>query len=352
MIDTSLQGRSRRGDIVFFFALGLACYVAWLLRDVLVLLYVSALFAVILSPVVQSVSRVQLGKWRPFRGIAVLVLPLATIGLLVAFGFVALPPVIHDLQEFSKEVPSRTLAVLARLRQLPFADRIHPNDVIARVQDFLSSAATQALISIKDWAGKLFSVVMGVILTMYFILEGDHAYHWFLSFFPTESRERLDLTLQRAEVRMGKWLLGQGSLMLILGSSSTIVYLVLGVRYAYALGALAGMLNVIPIIGATVSVILALFVASVDSWGRVLGVAVFFAIYLQVENSFLVPRIMKSRVGLPGLAILVALLVGSAMAGVVGAMVAVPTAVLVAELVNEYLVNKGPLRGTVSSAQG
>jgi predicted PurR-regulated permease PerM len=59
-----------------------------------------------------------------------------------------------------------------------------------------------------------------------------------------------------------------------------------------------------------------------------------------VESSFLTPRIMKSRVGLPGLAILVALLIGSAMAGIVGAMVSVPTAVLVAELVDEYLVNK------------
>jgi predicted PurR-regulated permease PerM len=91
-----------------------------------------------------------------------------------------------------------------------------------------------------------------------------------------------------------------------------------------------------------VCIALTLLVAAIDSWGRVIGVAIFYAIYLQVENSFLVPRIMKSRVGLPGLAILVALLIGSAVAGVVGALVSVPTAVLVAELVNEYLVNKNP----------
>jgi predicted PurR-regulated permease PerM len=142
---------------------------------------------------------------------------------------------------------------------------------------------------------------------------------------------------------MGKWLLGQGSLMLVLGLTSTIVYLSLHVRYAYALGALTGLLNVIPIIGAAVCIALTLLVAAIDSWGRVIGVAIFYAIYLQVENSFLVPRIMKSRVGLPGLAILVALLIGSAVAGVVGALVSVPTAVLVAELVNEYLVNKSPV---------
>jgi predicted PurR-regulated permease PerM len=139
---------------------------------------------------------------------------------------------------------------------------------------------------------------------------------------------------------MGKWLLGQGSLMLILGVVSTIVYLSLNVRYAYALGVMTGLLNIIPVLGAAICIALALLVAAIDSWGRVLGIAIFYVIYLQVENSFLTPRIMKSRVGLPGLAILVALIIGSALEGVLGAMVSVPTAVLVAVLLDEYLVRK------------
>jgi predicted PurR-regulated permease PerM len=100
------------------------------------------------------------------------------------------------------------------------------------------------------------------------------------------------------------------------------------------------LLNIIPVIGAAVCVALALLVAAIDSWGRVLGVAIFYLIYLQVENSYLVPRIMKNSVGLPGLAIIVALLLGFALEGVPGAMVAVPTAVLVSVLVDEYFVHK------------
>jgi predicted PurR-regulated permease PerM len=194
--------------------------------------------------------------------------------------------------------------------------------------------------SIKGWAGKLLDVFMGIILTVYFILEGDHAYLWFLSFFPLERRGRLDTALQRAEIRIGKWLLGQGTLMLILGVTSTIVYLSLHVRYAYALGVLTGLLNIIPVLGAAISVVLALLVASINSWGSVLGVAIFYVVYLQVENSYLTPRIMKNSVDLPGLAILVALLIGTALEGALGAMVAVPTAVLVAVLVDEYLIHK------------
>ena len=139
---------------------------------------------------------------------------------------------------------------------------------------------------------------------------------------------------------MQKWLLGQASLMLILGAASTIVYLSLGVRYAYALGVLTGLLNIIPVLGAAVSIVLALLVAVIDSWGRVLGVAIFFFVYLQVENSWLIPRIMKRRVNLPALAIFVALLLGAAFEGILGAMVAIPTAVLVSVLLDEYLVRK------------
>jgi predicted PurR-regulated permease PerM len=94
------------------------------------------------------------------------------------------------------------------------------------------------------------------------------------------------------------------------------------------------------VLGAAVCIVLALLAAVVDSWGRVLGVSIFYVTYLWLENSFLTPRIMRSSVDLPGLAIIVALLLGAEWAGVVGALVAVPTAVLVAELVDEYLVSK------------
>jgi predicted PurR-regulated permease PerM len=340
MTEFSGRPRSLRSDIVFAFTLALACALAWLVRDVLMLLYVSALFAVILTPVVRSTSSLRIGRWQPFKGSAILFLLLAVAAVLTAFGFLALPPVIRDLHEFGREMPARLPDILEKLKKIPFADHLNTYEISLRVQDFASQAATYLLLSIRDWAGNLFDIVMGLILTVYFILEGDQAYRWFLSFFSPKNRDRLDKTLRRAEIRMGKWLLGQGSLMLILGLTSTIVYLSLGVRYAYALGFLTGLLNIIPVLGAAVCVALALLVAAIDSWGRVLGIAVFYLVYLQVENSYLVPRIMRNRVGLPGLAILVALLLGFALEGVPGAMVSVPTAVLVAVLVDEYFVHK------------
>jgi len=332
-----------RSNILFTFALALALYAAYLVRDVILLVYVSALFAVVLMPVVHGIMRLRIGKWQPGMGSAVLILFLAVGGAIAVFVMFALPPVIRDMREFAAELPTRGPQLLSRIHKLPLAQRVNVADLNSKLQDFASNFATYLFYSVKNWASTLFKVITGVVLTVYFILEGDSAYHWMLSFFPVDKRQRLDQALLRADVRMGRWLLGQGSLMLILGVSSTITFELLHVRYAYALGVLAGLFNIIPIAGALVSISLALLVAAIDSWGRVLGVAIFYAIYQQVENSFLTPRIMRSSVDLPGLAVMISLLLGAEFAGIIGAMVAVPTAVLVAVLLNEYLVKNEPI---------
>src|ERR1700677_18734 len=134
--------RTLRSDIVFAFALVLACALAWLVRDVLMLLYVSALFAAVLTPVVRSTGRLRIGRWRPFKGYAVLFLLLAMAGALTAFGFLALPPVIRDLHEFANEMPVRLPGLLDKLRHVPFADHLNTTEINARFEDFVSNAAT------------------------------------------------------------------------------------------------------------------------------------------------------------------------------------------------------------------
>ncbi len=341
MNEAAQAKQSVRGSIVFFFIAAWAFYVLWLIRGVLVLIYVSALFAVVLSPIVRATSRIRIGRWKPFHGsTAILILLLGVAGAFAAFGFFALPPVINDLQSLAGELPNRLPGILNEIKAIPYADRLDAGDVISWIQRGLSGGAAYLLVSFKTWAGALVEVLAGFVLTLYFILEGDSAYRWFLSFLSAAPRQRLDHTLRRAAARMEKWLLGQLSLMLILGTVSTVVYLALGVRYAYVLGVVTGLLNVIPVLGVAVSLVLAVLVAAIDSWGRVLGVLIFFLLYLQIENSWLVPRIMRSRVDLPALAIFVGLLLGSALGGIAGAMVAIPTAVLVSVLLDEYLVKK------------
>jgi len=126
--------------------------------------------------------------------------------------------------------------------------------------------------------------------------------------------------------------------MLILGVVSGIVFASLHVRYFFLLAVLMGLFNIIPVAGGVFTIMLAAGVAALDSWTKMAGVFIFYAIYVQIENGYLTPRIMKTSVNLMGLSVLIALMAGLALVGVVGALVAVPTAALVAVLMDEYMV--------------
>ncbi|HVG26406.1 MAG TPA: AI-2E family transporter [Acidobacteriaceae bacterium] len=334
------QRRAVRGHILFFFAMVLAGAVVWRLRSVLEVVYVSALFAVVLTPVVERVMRLRIGRWQPSRTVSVLALVLAVFAGLAVFLVVGLPPVLHDVQHFASDLPKRVPEVVARIKHLPMADRMGVDSLTNKAEGLVATTASYVVASAPKWISRMLDVVTAGILCVYFMLEGEFAYYYFLSFFPIESRDRLARTLLAAEGRMSKWLLGQASLMLILGVSSTIVFGFLHVRYFFLLGVLMGLFNLIPVIGGVITILLAAGVAALDSVSKMAGVFIFYGIYIQIENAYLTPRIMRSSVNLMGLSVLIALLAGSALAGVVGALVAVPTAALVAVLMDEYLVQK------------
>lgn len=332
------QAKAVRRNIVFTVGLLILLYVAYVLRNELTLIYVSALVAVVLTPLSRAIMRVRIGRWRAGVGASVVVLVLMIVALAAIFFVYSIPPVIHDLSDLAVDLPHRIAAILNSAKQLPFMSHLDVNRLDGQLQNSATWVISYLLESAKDWARIIYAVLSGIVLTIYFMIDGSHVYGWAMRLVPVERRSRLERTLIRAEARMGRWLLGQGMLMLILGTLSTIVFLCLHVRYPYALGVLMGVFNIIPIVGALVSVTLAVLVAALDSWGRVLGVLIFYLIYQQLETSLLTPRIMKSSVNLSGITVLIALILGSALDGIAGAAVAVPTAVLLAVLFEEYVL--------------
>lgn len=339
--------RNVRGDILFTFAIAIGLYLSWLVRDVLVLLYVSALFAVVLMPVVRGVRRLRIRNWQPSHGVAIALIMVALIGGIAGFLILTLPPLVRDVTAFVQRMPGRSPAFLARLEQLPMLRHVNFAAVEAKLKQDTAQHVGAFLSSISNWAAKFFEIITGIVLTIYFLAEGEHVYGWGLSLVPASRRERLDETLQRAATRMGRWLLGQLALMLILGVCSGIVFGAFHIRYAFALAVLMGAFNIVPVVGALVSTSIAMLVAVSDSWEKVLAILIFELIYLQIENAFLIPRIMKTSVDLAGTAVFIALLLGVSLAGVAGALVAVPSAVLIAVLIDEYIIQPGKVSGQI-----
>lgn len=314
---------------------------AWRLREVLTLIYVSALFAVVLTPVVNNIMDLRLRGARHISRPVAIVLLLSCVFLVFALFFlVALPPLIRNFHQFANDLPARIASIVARVKRIPLADKMGIAAIAQRSEDALSATAEYLFASFPMWMERVFNLLTGLVLCIYFMLEGEHAYRWLLSLFPLERRRRLDATLQRAELRMSKWLFGQALLMLILGLTSTLVFGLLHVRYFFLLGVLMGLMNIVPIAGGVVTILLVALVAALDSWTKMAAVFLFYAIYVNVENAYLTPRIMRQSVNLMGLTVLIALIVGTELAGVVGALVAVPTAALIAVFMDEYLVQK------------
>jgi predicted PurR-regulated permease PerM len=331
-----------RGYITYGFVVAVALGVAWEVRDVLLLIYVSGLLSIVLMPPVRGIMRLKFGKWQPDRTSAILILLGCLAIICGVLFFFALPPLLKDTESFATGFPKHLSELEDKSRALPIMRHLNVNMINERIGAAAGSTATWVISSAEIWAHAAFSLIMGVILTLYFMIEGERVYMWLLSLVPAAHRARLLGTLLRAQVKMDKWLLGQGLLMLIMMVVSMIVYESLHLRYAFALAVLMGLFNIVPVVGAIVTVTLSLLVAAVDSWGKVAGVAIFYAIYVQIENGYLTPRIMMSRLDISGVAVLVALLIGAKLAGIVGAIVAVPTAVLVTVLAEEYLMRVPP----------
>jgi predicted PurR-regulated permease PerM len=332
------MAENHRSDILFATTVAILLAIAWHIRDVLLLIYVAALFAMIVGPAISFLQGVRIGRWHPTRAIAIL-----TILLGVALFFTLLlvflaPPIIRDLQSFSADLPKRTQAFYDRVRHLPFGQHLDPQSL----QQYATSAVGGVFGLFAGIAGGVFGFISWIVLTVYFILDGERAFLWVLSFFPVLQQERMRKTLQRAEGRVSKWLLGQGILMFLLGASSAIAFQLMHVRYSLALGVFAGLANIVPIVGPIAAALLATSVAAIDSWGKAGGVILFYICYQQVENAFLTPKIMKSTVDLPALAVIIALAIGGKLVGIVGAFVAVPTAALIGVILDEYLVQRAP----------
>ena len=291
-------------------------------------------------PAVTRITQLNLRGYHPSRAVAIILLIAGVAGVLALFFTTGLPPVLNDLRSFSDELPQRIPDIAAKIKRIPFANRFGVEAIAQRAVGALDATASYLFTNLPLWLSHLVDILTAAFLCIYFMLEGENAYRFFLSLFPSTQRIRLNATLKKAERKVSKWLVGQGTLMLILGVSSIIVFGLLHVRYFVLLGFLMGLFNIIPIAGGAITITIAALVAALDSWTKMASVILFYVIYVNIENAILTPRIMRSSVNLMGLTVLVALLLGTALAGVVGALVSVPTAALITVLLEEYAVRK------------
>jgi len=174
-------------------------------------------------------------------------------------------------------------------------------------------------------------------LTFFMLLEGPAWMERFYGLLPSESQPRWRAVGHGIYRQVGGYVTGNLAISLIAGSLATFVLLPLGVPFAVALGLLVALLDLIPLVGATIAAVIVVAVAFLHSPLAGIVMAVFFILYQQFENHVLQPIVYNRTVALSPLVILISVLIGAELAGVLGALAAIPVAGAIQVLILDYL---------------
>jgi len=329
-------------------------WAAFLVRDVLLLIYISGLLAIGFSPTVRMIERqkiLPIGTKRFPRWLAILVLYLMIIGTIVGVGFLVVPPLVRQARQLWSEIPKMLDHGREFLISAGILDhQITLQEVVQQVPVGGSTDAVGTVLSaVAGVGGGVFGFVTILILTFYLLVEADELRESLLRLFPSHRRATVAAVSRDITIKVSAWLGGQLLLGGIIGVTSAIGLWLMGVPFFYVLALISGVGEMIPIVGPVLAAIPAVAVAATVSFKTALFVIVFFILQQQFENHVLVPKIMSRQVGVSAVTVIVALLIGGNLLGILGAILAVPTAAILQVIFIEMTTPNQPQAGARAS---
>jgi predicted PurR-regulated permease PerM len=302
-------------------------YLVWQVQEVIFLLILAILLATAIEPLVKQLRR------GPFtRGSGVLAVYTLIIVMIGLPAYVFVPSVVSQAASFMTSLPDR----LEQLR--PFVASVRPALIATLVGGMLDNAVNavqapqqpaqdQIVQAGTTAAHTLFSFVTVFVLAFYWLVERASIKRVVLRTVPVRFARDVNTVWMEVEDKLGGWVRGQIILMLAIGAMATFGYILLGLPNPALLGVVAGLCEIVPMIGPFLAFAPAVLVAlaTVDVT-RALLVVLYALVIQQIESNVLVPRIMGSTVGISPLTVMLGILIGGATAGLPGAFLAVPIA--------------------------
>ncbi len=281
------------------------------------------------------------------RPAGVIILYLLGIALLLTVGLLALPVLLEQVSEISRELPllytdirltllqssSRILILLgtqlpAEFMQLPAV--LPADSLVAQGVSSLNLAA--------GLARSVFVITAILLLCFYWTLESERYFRGISLWVPMARREQFREYITEVENHIGRFILGQGVLCLAVGAMSFTAYQLIGLPYAFSLAIVAGLLEAVPILGPILGTIPALLVAFTHNPEQVIWVLAAALVIQGLENYLLVPQVMKRSIGVNPLLVILTIAAFSSLFGFAGAIVSIPIAAIIQLTINRYVV--------------
>jgi predicted PurR-regulated permease PerM len=313
------------------------------IRDLVVWLLVALFLAMALNPAVEWVQARGVKR----RGLAVAAVFTAALLVVVGIGATFVPTLVREVNDFANAVPGYVEDLTKGRGKLGFLERDY--HIVEKIRDAISNGGVASVLGLTGTAlsvtKSIFNAIIAAItitfLTLFMLLEGPSWTDRFYALLPERSRprwRRIGLDIYRA---VGGYVTGNLAISVIAGAAAAITLLILGVPYAVALGLVVGIFDLIPLAGATIAAVIVSTVGFLHSTTDGIILVVYFVIYQQIENQIIQPVVYGRTVRLSPLAVLVAVLAGAQLAGIVGALGAIPIAAAIQVIVLDMLAQRG-----------
>lgn len=309
--------------VIFITIFLLGLWAIYLIRDLLIIIFVSLILMSALIPLVNFFVGLKLPK-----ALSIALTYIIIIAIVVSVLVGILPPLIEQTSKLTIILPSLT----AKFFNITNIDR-------SVVQSELSDLSKNIFSFTFTLFDDFLTIIFLLVLTFYLLLERDNLENRISALF-VGKEERIRKLIIHIQEKLGAWLRGQLLLSLIIGIMSYIGLTILNIPYALPLALLAGVMEVVPVIGPIISALPAIAIALTISPFLSAGVAAMFFIIQQSENHLIVPQVMKRAVGLNPLVVILAIAIGSRILGFAGALLAVPIAVVLQIIVSEIIAGK------------
>lgn len=330
-------------SIIKVILLLLVFYFLYLIRDVVAIVFISLIFAAALDPWVDWFERFKVP-----RGISVVVMYVIVFAFISLIVFLVVPAILEQLNDISQSFP----AIFEKVSGVFYTVQNYSQDVgiaediqrsIGTLQSALIKATGGVLSTVVSIFGGLVSFFAVLVITFYLTVEEKTIKRFVLSYIPDKSQEHMLWLINAMQRKIGLWLRGQLILMVIIGIMTYIGLSIIGIEYALILALIAGVAEFIPFLGPIIASIPAIFIALTQSPLHAVFVVLLYFFIQQLENNFIVPKVMQKAVGLNPLVVIVVLLVGAHLAGVVGAILAVPVATAFSVVLKDKLGHSDPI---------
>ena len=327
----------------------ISAYVILKIQLVVVLVILAILFATIIERPVMALHR-----RRVPRPLSILAVYIMIIGGIVLAALLAAPTISDEAKRFRTEAPEQ-------LKELRSDWDLSGNNILdgagVNLLDRLltefdnpSGPSEEVTVGIVTGVGGgLIGLLTIFVMAFYYLTEKALLRRIVVNQVKPTSRERVGRVWDQVEAQVGRWLRGQLTLCLIIGSLSFVGYGLMGIRFWPLLGLWAGITEIIPIVGPWLGGIPAVAIAATMSWDKAIMVTIFVILLQFLENSILVPRVMRGAVGLSPLTVFIAILAGTQYLSVLGALLAIPIAAAIQVILSEYLKGRREMYRSVET---